>query len=426
MIKKDFEVFECPIRVLGKKDAHHFFGYYNKSPWHQTRNIVLANRYHLIEDVYTPEKILKVGYFNLDEGGEFVEIGKTTTWNWQMGCQLQWISTREVIFNVRSEGSSSPYPSFNSKIVNIDTKSEKILDIPIYSVAPSGEWALSVDYRRLFVTHETIGYSEFTGKALDLSLYPDDDGLRFVDLETGESKLIVSYKQLSDFEHRDSMDKAIHWISHIEINPDSNRILFLHRWTERVEDETCFLHRLITINPDGSEIRLLECSDHPLPQLSDDFDPNSVGTFDYEKSEYQISHPFWKNSDQIIVWGPHEGEIHYHLYEDKKDGSVKIIGDGILKENGHMSYSPVNGRWMLTDTYPDSDTWIRKLIMFDTKNNIGYEIGAFHTPDFKKEHRCDLHPRWNREGSKVCIDSVHEGERQMYEIDVEKLLNEKN
>src|SRR3546814_5564500 len=101
-----------------------------------------------------------------------------------------------------------------------------------------------------------------------------------MDLDTGAYRMLVSYGALKQFHHRASMDKAIHWVSHIEINPASSRILFLHRWTERVEDETCFLHRLITINPDGSAMRLLECSDQPLQQLADDFDPNSVGAFD--------------------------------------------------------------------------------------------------------------------------------------------------
>jgi len=32
-----------------------------------------------------------------------------------------------------------------------------------------------------------------------------------------------------------------------------------------------------------------------------------------------------------------------------------------------------------------------------------------------------LHPRWNRDGLAVCIDSVHEGERQMYVIDVSQI-----
>jgi hypothetical protein len=228
---------------------------------------------------------------------------------------------------------------------------------------------------------------------------------------------------LRKFHPRQSMDKAIHWVSHIEINPASSRVVFLHRWTERIEDETCFLHRLITMNPDGSELRLLECSDHPLPQLGESFDPTAVGTYDYEKSEYQISHPLWRNDRQIVVWGPHRGSIHYHLYTDAAQLDVQVIGREVLTENGHMSFSPADDNWLLSDTYPDSKTNERLLILFDMRRGIRYELGSFYTPDLKKENRCDLHPRWSPDGRMVCVDSVHAGERQMYLVDVSSLTS---
>lgn len=415
----------CPVRQLGAGQAHHFFGYYNKTPWHRSQPYVLANQYGSMDADLTPDVIATVGYFDVSDNDRFNKIGETSTWNWQMGCQLQWLdgaAGNKVIFNVRASSPQGHYPSFGALIHDIDTKETTSLADPVYSVAPDSSFAITVDYRRLYVTHETIGYSEAQGRASDLPLYPADDGLRRIDLPSGETRLLVSYDQLKSFHHRESMDKAIHWISHAEINPSSSRILFLHRWTERVEDETCFLHRLITINADGSDMRLLECSDHPLPQLAEDFDPDAVGTYDYEKSEYQISHPLWKDDDHIIVWGPHAGSIHYHLYEDRDDGAVTIVGHDLLTENGHMSYSPSNQRWLLTDTYPDSETNTRKLLIYDTEEDILYDIGDFYTPDLKKVSRCDLHPRWNRTGTQVCIDSVHEGERQMYVVDVSAIV----
>ena len=412
-----------PARKLGQEAGkHHFFGYYNKSTWDKTGRYLLAQRTPF-KDVYlTPESEAEIGCFDLQDGDRFHVLNRTRAWNWQMGSQLQWLDGapgRQLIHNIRTPGEGHPYIDFGAAIVDADSGAIRTLPAPVYVVAPNSQWALCVDYRRLYVTHETIGYSE-PGGPFELPLAPAEDGIWRMELDTGKQRLLVSYADLKSFHHRASMDKAIHWVSHIEINPASSRILFLHRWTERVKDETCFLHRLITMNPDGSDMRLLECSDHPLPQLAEDFDPSAVGTFDYEKSEWQISHPLWRNDHQIIVWGPHGGNIHYHLYDDAPGGAVQIVGKDVLTENGHMTFSPANQRWLLSDTYPDSQTHERVLFLYDMDTGRRIDLGSFWAdPELSKENRCDLHPRWSRDGRHICIDSVHEpGERQMYVIDV--------
>lgn len=415
----------CPIRRVGESELHHFFGYYNKNVWDRTGRYFLSNQVQMMTQSLTGNEVAKVGYFDLEDGDKYISIGSTTTWNWQMGCQLQWLEGKKghhIIYNTRSEdGEGTVYPDFCSTIYNVETGIEKKLPLPIYVVAPNSEYALSVDYSRFQETHRTIGYSA-THQEPELPLAPDNDGIWRMDIETGSYKLILSLKDLFNYRHVPSMDKAIHWVTHLEICPNSSRFLFIHRWTERVEDEFCFLHRLFTINEDGSDLRLLECTDHPIPQLAKDFDPDALGTFDYEKSEYQISHPVWKDDDTVIVWGPHKGNIHYHLYDDKTN-QVKVLGKEHLTENGHMTFSK-DGRWLLSDTYPDDVTNERFLILYDIENNQRYNIGSFYTPaDLGKHNRCDLHPRWSPDCQQVCIDSVHEGSRQRYIIDVSELMN---
>ncbi len=416
----------CPIRKIGQGEHHHFFGYYDKTAWDREDRYVLANRVAMMDADPSPDLVAQVGYFDTAGGDAFVSCGTTTAWNWQMGCQLQWLDGErdpQLIYNVRRDDGEGPYPGFGAAIHNLRTRQTRHLEAPIYVVAPDSGFALAVDYSRLYITHETIGYSEHGGKRTEMPPCPANDGIRRVDLASGASRLLISYDGLRRFHHLPSMDKAIHWVSHIEISPASDRILFLHRWSERVEDETCFLHRLITMDPDGGNLRLLECSDHPLPQLADDFDPAAVGTYDYEKSEYQISHPLWRDARSIIVWSPHKGRIHYHLYQDADDAPVQVIGGDVLTENGHMSYSPVDKRWLLTDTYPDPASNERTLILYDVDQGVRHDIGRFYTdPGLRKENRCDLHPRWSRDGKTVCIDSVHEHERQMYLIDVTSVV----
>lgn len=416
----------CPVRKIGTGDTHHFFGYYNKSNFDETGRYLLAQQVPMRTADLTGYQTAEVGYFDLEDNDSFSVIGETTTWNWQMGAQLQWLGgskSRKIIYNTRrsTPDAALPYPEYQATIHDLDTGEDCALPLPVYIVAPNGKSAFCVDYSRFQITHPTICYRAHHGEPY-LALAPEDDGVFRMDTKTGDYDLILSLADLKRFQTVPSMDKAIHWVTHMEMNPSSSRLLFIHRWTERVEDETCFLHRLFTCDADGKNLRLLECSDHPLPQLVDGFDPSQVGTFDYEKSEYQISHPLWKGDHHVIVWGPHQGEIHYHLYDDRT-GEADVVGRGELDENGHMTYFN-GGNWMISDTYPDDTTNERFLFLWDSKAEIRIDVGAFATdPNLGKENRCDLHPRWSKNGQLVCIDSIHAGERQLYLVDVSPIVS---
>jgi len=418
----------CPIRRVGVGKKHHFFGYYNKHPWDNSGRYLLAQQVSMFTGDLSGKEFAEVGYFDEEDNDSFHVIGKTSAWNWQMGSQLQWLqgkSGRQVIYNSRAlaPAAQAPYSDFHSTVYDLDSGEARELPLPIYVVAPNSEYALCVDYSRFQVTHPTIGYAA-TGAEPELENAPEHDGIYRMQIDSGEAQLILSLRDLCEFQPLKSMGNAIHWVTHLEINPESSRFLFIHRWTERVEDETCFLHRLFSANPDGTDLRLLVCTDHPLPQLEVNFDPNSVATFDYEKSEYQISHPAWKDENHIIIWGPHKGRIHYHLYDDS-DSRVSVIGENCLTENGHMTYS-ADGKWLLSDTYPDQTSNERLLILYHVEKHQRYDIGSFYTdPDLGKPNRCDLHPRWSPDTRQICIDSVHEQTRQMYIIDVSDLTSKK-
>jgi len=100
---------------------------------------------------------------------------------------------------------------------------------------------------------------------------------------------------------------------------------------------------------------------------------------------------------------------------------VEIIGKDVFPDDGHCSYSP-DGRWMLTDTYPLEPDNCHRLYLHRLKDNQTFEIGRFYEDNSMSEPtRCDLHPRWSRDGGMVCFDSTHEGTRQIYEIDVTQI-----
>jgi len=46
------------------------------------------------------------------------------------------------------------------------------------------------------------------------------------------------------------------------------------------------------------------------------------------------------------------------------------------------------------------------------------DLGRYYSPpELTGPIRCDLHPRFNRDGTAICFDSAHEGTRQLYTLD---------
>ena len=151
--------------------------------------------------------------------------------------------------------------------------------------------------------------------------------------------------------------------------------------------------RLLTANSDGSD---MQCIIH------------SGGV---------VSHYDWRSPDELLVWAYQKRRGTHYFLCDLRRNTSEIVGGDVLTEDGHCSYSP-DGNWILTDTYPDKANY-RTLILYRPADNTYIELGKFFSPpELEEAIRCDLHPRWNRDGTQICIDSAHEGHRQMYVLDV--------
>ena len=83
-------------------------------------------------------------------------------------------------------------------------------------------------------------------------------------------------------------------------------------------------------------------------------------------------------------------------------------------------FSPADKDIFITDTYPDK-RGDQHLCLVDLKNSKTYELVALYSPlRYRGQVRCDLHPRWNRDGQFVCVDSTTNGKREMLIIDLKK------
>jgi hypothetical protein len=141
------------------------------------------------------------------------------------------------------------------------------------------------------------------------------------------------------------------------------------------------------------------------------------------------SHFWWRDAKTIIEWGVMRGTTNqgaYVLIEDRTAKRTELSRTQ-LHCDGHMSYCPDGSGWILSDTYPDK-TNQRELFLYHPQLNVRVTLGRFDAGNLGKigrinECRCDLHPHWNRTGTQVCIDSVHQGYRGMYLIDVRDAMS---
>ena len=377
-----------PVQAV-TQEKHHFFGYYDKFPWNKSGRYLAALEVDFMDHAPGPDEKAVVGIIDTEKDYQWLPLDETVAWNWQQGCMLRWLPSDAqdtIIYNQREDG------RLIAMVRNIHSGQIRKLPMPVYAVSHDGAATITTNFARIHRTRPGYGYAGVQDQWADVS-HPESDGLYWMNLETGEHKLIISLGQMSEYLPRDDMKHGNHWFNHFEVNPDNTRFTFLHRWQP---PEGGWFTRLFTANMDGSDIYLLADADH-------------------------VSHYDWYTADKVLAWANHRDlGTHYLLYTDHSE-DVSILGESVFSVDGHCSYSP-DRQWLLTDTYPDSDQK-RTLMLYHLESDTRIDIGRFYSPpELTGPIRCDLHPRWSRDGQQVCIDSAHEGSRQLYVIDVSAIV----
>jgi len=374
------------IRRMTGGRTHHFFGYYDKCPWDASGRYLLALETAFMDRRPGPDDVATVGVVHLQAKCIYMPQATTRAWNWQQGCQLHWLNAREIIYNDRLED------AFVSVILNLHTGARRVLPRPIYALSPDKQSAIVLNFSRAYDIRAGYGYAGIPDPWREVGA-PEDDGIYWMNLTTGENRLIISTAQIAA-DVTDGREEGVkHWLDHLQFNTDGSRFVFLHRWgNPRAGRGAWWQTRLFTAAPDGTEIYCL--SDHDM-----------------------VSHFDWRDPDHILAWARRrEVGDRYFLFTDRSD-VVEVVGEGVLTVDGHCSYSP-DRKWLLTDTYPDKEGR-RTLLLWDLERQRRVDIDRFYGPTpADVEIRCDLHPRWSHDGRQICIDSIHEGTRQMYVLDV--------
>jgi hypothetical protein len=373
-----------------------FFGYHDKTPFSKDGTKILAMS--VAGSDTSPEtecSPLTLGYFTKNNSGEFentfISFAETTTWCWQQGCMLQWhplYADTLVVYNDIVDG------SYGSVIFDVQRRKRvQEYNHPVYSLDPTGNFAATLNFSRLGRLRPGYGYSLLPDHTVEQKA-PEDDGLFVFKLSTGERSLLVSLADLAK-EAGDSNNQ--HYINHATFSPDGKRLVFFHLWAAD--------------NKPGRGLRVCEADPH-------------TGKWQEVESDRIVSHYCWRDSNVFLATSRAKNGIWYYtLYglnlKQRSDLSLPF------KHDGHPMFHPLDKTRFVTDTYPDKCR-DQHLYLADVNSENVQQVAALYSPfKYTGQVRCDLHPRWDREGKFLVVDSVQIGSRVLSMFEMEKFLEEK-
>lgn len=382
------------VKRISPGDGHYFFGYYDLQPYNESETLYLTHKSIFDNRLQRKGDTAEVGILNMSTG-KYEKLDITHAWNFQQGAMLQWnplAAEHEIIYNDLVDG------FYCGVLMDILSGKKRYLERPVANVSRDGKYALSINMSRLYDFRPGYGYADLADPFYDKK-HCSEDGVFLIDMNSGKAQLILSMEQIWEFSGSYFKEDEKMVINHITFNTDASRFLMLVRNFPKPGER----HRtaLITANRDGSDMYLL--SDYGMQ-----------------------SHYWWLNEKEVIFFADgkelacRKGEANNYILKDKSyDGY--ILADGYFSEDNHMSFSP-NQRFMITDSYPDLNRH-QALRLYSPEKNVCVDLGYFYSmPRDCIDIRCDLHPRWNRNGNVVTFDSTHEGFRGIYKIELPEEL----
>ena len=373
------------VRQVTHGPKHHFFGYYAICPWDVSgRHLVCMETEFGDRDV-AEEDVAGICLIDT-ETGELKCIAETSAWNFQQGAMVHWLGNRpEIVYNDLVEG------SLKAVVLNVATGVRRVLPRPITSVSRDGTWAACISFGRLNTTRPGYGYPGVEDPFAD-DPHPKEDGLWRMDMATGACKLIASLDDVYRVSPPPEKyaDKPL-WMNLVIVSPDGRHVASLSRYYR----ERGWATSLFTVAADGS-------------------DPRCVIPYEWGGSHFD-----WADGERLIITTRLHGKRGGHVIFTNGEEDHRLLAPEVLKHDGHCHVSP-DGRWMVTDSYPMGQARMQHFYMLDMKTEEVALLGRFHEPEnYRGHYRCDLHPRWSRDSNRICIDSTHDGTRQVYVVELE-------
>ena len=448
---------ECEVQRLTDGPKHHLFGFHDLIISNKADTKYLCLEVDTMNRPPLPGELFGVGYV---ENGRFVKVGETTALNYPQGARQQWVADTNL-FTVNNRVGDV----WGTDLYDADTN--KLLDrfpATAHMLSKDGRYAYGLDYARL----NRLGGYGYTG-ILDKGkndAVPTSSGITVMDMQTKDVKLLVSVRQAAECDSNGVNDVCHHYLTHLCLSPDSSKLAFLHRYDLPAGG---MIDRLMVVNVDGTGLRCLGSGYMSHYHWRDG---NTIiiygrtnSAIDSLQNSKILSNPLFalpimdkplKMAKRIVKMllrssGNSNMGRSFLMINDSNPPTVTPFAQSLLTDDGHPMVCPSDNKWFVNDTYPDADG-IRILMLYNIEKDEQIVLGTFRRlfemPDMKLKDQffegvdeavlrvtsaedyaftrsglhCDLHPRWNSLGTKVVFDSIHEGTRQVYLIDVSNII----
>ena len=372
---------------LTPNDGHYMFGYYDKQQVDETDRRVLVGKIPFYDKEPDTLDTMQIGWTSFDR--RFHHIANTTAWNLQQGSMMEWISPTSIVFNIR-EGTTN---SFAAQVYCTETgdfvrwRPLQKFNRAVYAWSHIDKKFASISFSRLHNLRRGYGY---TVKLGEIEKCPRDDGIWIVDAASGKEVLLLSYSQAREFlleagsvdvftglNHFDEVPVGSDyywWVNHIMFSTDGRRLSFIVRASKEIHGHSYQFSTLMMADMEKKDfwrVPLLRGS-HPFHHQTL-LNCEDKGSFDISFKSYVTQLPWQRGVD------------------------------------GHCSKHPSKDIY-LTDTYPRPSKDLIVVSDIDhRKKSLGTFMPGNEGPVFT---RCDLHPRWSRQGDFVLFDSTHLGKKR--------------
>ena len=381
------------VQQLTSGPAHHFYGYIGhvgNSPYSADGRYLVALRTTFQDRMPGPADAADIVLLDTAKGYAEVKVDETRGWNPQQGAMLYWNPAKptQFFFNDRDPKTGKVFTALYDIEVRRRVREFRFDQAPAANggVKQDGGAFTAINYARMARLRPVTGYPGAWDSTAGVN-HPQNDGLFVVDADTGQRKLIVSFRQMRDAlaATHPGIDQKALFLNHTLWNREGDRIFFFVRADFSAKDR---INVPMTVRPDGSALTEQRVFIGGHPEW--DFKSRMLGAVEKKLIVYDTL------AQQIVetIGGP-------EMFRDP-EGDTALSRDGRWIVNGATTGATMH--------YTILRRGDREYIHTEDFSRKGYEGGDL---------RIDPAPCWNRTGDRFAFPALaSDGTRQMFEVRV--------